>query len=186
MMFPKWLPYTVGLLIFAFAVGVTSHVSRLAPDCPMHALVYSGNDGVVDESEWNAFICVGCHPESFCIQEGRTCGDGSTTPESCRWTFNELNKEITRTSIAVETFTDATGPFVLTADELQQPACNSISDVLAPLASIDPHVMLVVFLPVLLFESAFLGIDVSCPAALSAHAFLRTAPSVELFARTRP
>jgi len=46
----------------------------------------------------------------------------------------------------------------LTPDELWTPSCNLFHDFIS-LQDIDPHLMLVVFLPALLFESATFGID---------------------------
>ena len=54
--------------------------------------------------------------------------------------------------------TDIDGDDYLTGDELWVPRCNLMRDALS-LMDIDPHLMLVVFLPALLFESACFGID---------------------------
>ena len=49
-------------------------------------------------------------------------------------------------------------PGYLTPDELWTDRCNLLRDMIG-LADIDPHVLLIVFLPALLFESACFGID---------------------------
>ena len=46
------------------------------------------------------------------------------------------------------------GDGTLTADELWRPSCDLLKDMLDT-ANMDPHLILLVFLPVLLFESAF-------------------------------
>ena len=158
--FPKWLPYTVGLLVLSFMVAVIGEYTHLSNDCPMYALRLSGHDGTVQRSEWDGFICAGCHPESFCVKKKRTCGDGSANPSGCRWSFDDLNKPRYLHSMETVQEWDPHAADVLTADQLWRPECNLYNDLLLPLAETDPHVMLVVFLPLLLFESAFFGIDV--------------------------
>ena len=160
MVFPKQLPYTVGLLMLSFMVAVIGQYTHLSNDCPMYALRLSGHDGAVQRAEWDGFICAGCHPDSFCVSKKRTCGDGSTDPSGCRWSFDDLNKPRYLHSMETVQEWDPHATDVLTADQLWRAECNLYNDLLLPLAETDPHVMLVVFLPLLLFESAFFGIDV--------------------------
>ena len=40
MFFPKWLPYTVGLLIVGMAFGIIAQSLVARADCPMYALKY--------------------------------------------------------------------------------------------------------------------------------------------------
>ena len=161
MSFPKSLPYTVGLLLISFLIGFVSNCFHEANDCPMHALRHSGHDGVVTESEWDAFTCASCNPQSFCAQH--SCAKGNLSAD-CRWSFDDLWQPRRIHSMDPErqnlqTYGDQ-GSRVLTADNLWRPECNLFRDLFMPLAGMDPHVILVVFLPVLLFESAFFGIDV--------------------------
>ena len=177
MAFPSGLPYTVGLLMLSFVIGFSGHLTTLGNDCPMHAMRLSGEDGVVQRAEWDSFTCTDCHPQSFCVTRDRTCGKGLNQSSACRWTFDELILPRQLTSMDPEKQrmdpTDHYGNPALSADHLWRPACNLFSDLFTPLASTDPHVMLVVFLPVLLFESAFFGIDVR--AARSTRSSTRVA-----------
>ena len=160
MSFPKNVPYTVGLLMLSFIVAVVGHTTQMDPGCPMYAFRLAGGDGVVQREEWDAFVCAGCHPNSYCVQKGGTCGDGSAEAPNCAWTFEDLNKPIKAMPMGWEEEYDSHAKDVLTADQLWTPQCNLYKDMLMPLAEIDPHVLLVVFLPALLFESAFFGIEV--------------------------
>jgi NhaP-type Na+/H+ or K+/H+ antiporter len=159
MSFPKNVPYTVGLLMLSFIVAVVGHTTQMDPGCPMYAFRLAGGDGVVQREEWDAFVCAGCHPNSYCVQKGGTCGDGSAEAPNCAWTFEDLNKPIKAMPMGWEEEYDSHAKDVLTADQLWTPQCNLYKDMLMPLAEIDPHVLLVVFLPALLFESAFFGIE---------------------------
>ena len=40
--FPKWLPYTVGLLIIGIVLGILAQYLATRQDCPMYALKYDG------------------------------------------------------------------------------------------------------------------------------------------------
>ena len=56
--------------------------------------------------------------------------------------------------MAAASFNDVVGDGILTADELWTTSCNLMAD-LTSTANIDPHLLLLLFLPVLLFESSF-------------------------------
>ena len=154
-LFPSSLPYTVILLIEAIIIGVGASLLEDSLTCPLNALRYydADHNGKIDRSEWNDFICVDCHVNSACIK--RTCGDGTEDPSSCIWSFDELNStRWKQTAFRVEEYDDKVGDGYLTADELWRPSCNLLKDMLG-VANMDPHLILLVFLPVLLFESAF-------------------------------
>ena len=228
--FPKWLPYTVGLLLVGFALGTIAQSLELAVDCPMYAQLHDRNrDGLVSRSEWDRFVCAGCDAHSVCAawdtevfptllaqntpveglgdfiargpdsQKPYSCG-----PDQCGYTFEELDRPWKITDMLAEsvkaTYRSAhrrlgsaapdgterrlsssssssgsggstgasssgstsagtgVGDGYLTGDELWTPRCNLLRDMLS-LMDIDPHLMLVVFLPALLFESACFGID---------------------------
>ena len=57
-------------------------------------------------------------------------------------------------SMQVNRVDDIVGDGKLSADELWQAPCNLLADAMG-IANIDPHLLLLLFLPVLLFESAF-------------------------------
>ena len=112
---------------------------------------------------WNIFIGAGFNKDSFCIKgergdgsEPRSCGNGDADPPGC-YKFKDLNRAFKLSNMLVEGVDDGASG-LLSADELWTPRCNLVRDMLG-LASIDPHVMLVIFLPALLFESATFGID---------------------------
>ena len=108
--FPRWLPYTVALLLFGISFGAVAETLANRTDCPMYALRHDANsDGFISRGEWDEFICNGCHPLSVClgwqqvseqfvnIQTGYvnihslTCGDGTANPPGCQWSFDELD-----------------------------------------------------------------------------------------------
>ena len=204
---PRWLPYTVALLLFAICAGALSELLSEGVDCPMYALLHDADgDGQVSEAEWDEFICVGCHADSICLDTStartdykRTCGDGSAAPDECGWTFRSLDRPWKKSAMLPESISPSaaishrrlassgasgsssgsgsgsglapdghSNPDVsnglLSADELWTVRCNLLHDVIS-LQEIDPHIMLVVFLPALLFESACFGIDVSAASA---------------------
>ena len=117
---------------------------------------------------WNRFIGANFTKDSFCIKgergdgsRPRSCGNGEEDPPGC-YRFDELNRAFKLSNMLVESVAneESADPesVVLSADELWTPKCNLVRDMLG-LANIDPHVMLVIFLPALLFESAAFGID---------------------------
>ena len=154
-----------------------------------YALLHDNNqDGVVSRAEWDEFICAGCHNNSICMSSAWfTCGDGSADGgPACRYSFEYLDSPFKVTAMLAEQISMPSGSHrrslsdsssassggsasgsaqdrtsgdgSLSADELWTPSCNLLLDMLS-LKDIDPHVMLVVFLPALLFESACFGID---------------------------
>jgi hypothetical protein len=165
---PAWIPYTVFVMLFCGLIGALAHFQNVAPTCPHHVFHYAGADGKVSRSEWSEFLCEGCHPESYCLAKSpygaRTCGDGSVEVPGgppvpgCRYTFEMLDAPWKQTSMVTEYIKSGAGDGLLSADELWRPECNLFRD-LVGLSDIDPHVLLVVFLPPLLFESACFGID---------------------------
>ena len=77
---PKWIPYTVTILMLGIFVGIAAFFAETAPTCPMNALYKYDRDGDerVSRTEWKEFTCEGCHPESVCLLDSdRSCGDGS-------------------------------------------------------------------------------------------------------------
>ena len=117
----------------------------------------------VNRTGWNRFIGAGFNKDSFCIKgekgdgsQPRSCGNGDADPPGC-YRFEDLNRPFKVSNMLVESVAN-TEKGMLSADELWTPKCNLVRDMLG-LASIDPHVMLVIFLPALLFESAAFGID---------------------------
>ena len=131
----------------------------------------------VSRAEWGSFICEGCHPDSYCLKEShplrsgerpsgyhRSCGDGSVEVlggapvGTCGYTFDSLDVPWRQTDMITESVNDEAYDGFLSADELWRPECNLFRDIVR-LADIDPHVLLVVFLPPLLFESACFGLD---------------------------
>ena len=123
----------------------------------------------VNRTGWNRFIGAGFNKDSFCIKgekgdgsQPRSCGNGDADPPGC-YRFDDLNRPFKVSNMLVESVANVEDPNdpdskMLSADELWTPRCNLVRDMLG-LASIDPHVMLVIFLPALLFESAAFGID---------------------------
>ena len=116
---PKWMPYTVGLLILGMILGLIAESLAQAKDCPMYALLYDiDGDGAISRSEYQEFTGVGWHLSSMHVVERahkpdairkccllhfrqrykisstrdvRTCGDGSANPSGCRYTFDALD-----------------------------------------------------------------------------------------------
>ena len=173
MVFPTWLPYTVGLLLIGITLGAIAQLLSNGSDCPWKAFVHDHNhDGHISHSEWDEFVCKDCHPDSFCALDidsnhgdlRRTCWDRVTNSSAgrlggCRWSFTDLDQSWHKAFLIVESASYTAGNGVLEADELWTPTCNLMRDMLG-LSDIDPHVLLVVFLPALLFESACFGLDV--------------------------
>ena len=211
MCLPKLVPYTVGLLLFGFFLGALAQSLIQSTDCPMYALSHDINgDGMVSRAEWDEFICVGCDPNSYCMNPAAitkeaqdlvkqtlaaelkdsvlqypwiyptTCGDGTANPPGCAFSFEALNSPWKLSSMIAETANPAIGAAhhralrglasssssgsgsndeqLLSPDELWVPRCNLLDGMIS-VQNLDPHVMLVLFLPALLFESACFGID---------------------------
>jgi hypothetical protein len=77
----------------------------------------------------------------------RTCGSGVNASHSgCEWAFGDLDVPFKLSSMHAEKVADPLGDGLLTADELWTPRCNLVLDFLV-IGDLDPHVMLVVFLP---------------------------------------
>ena len=209
-LFPKWLPYTVGLLIVGVTLGAIAQRLELGEDCPMYARLHDRDgDGLISRSEWDQFVCTGCVSDSYCASwqnkwDMTYAGLNETTRSEyvhardhvrsclltgCRYTFDQLDAPWKLSSMLAEfsygfpggshrrlasassgssslsgsssgsgTGGSLQGDGYLSGDELWTPQCNLLRDMLS-LMDIDPHMMLVVFLPALLFESACFGID---------------------------
>jgi hypothetical protein len=86
-----WMPYTVTLLLLGFLLGGLAFVLESQVECPLNALYKFDRDGDerISRAEWSEFICVGCDPDSVCAS--RSCGDGSSAPADCRYTFDSLD-----------------------------------------------------------------------------------------------
>ena len=108
--FPRWLPYTVGLLLFGITFGAVAETLANRTDCPMYAWRHDADgDGLISRGEWDEFICNGCHPQSVCLGweqisgnfatvstgyvniHSLTCGDGTANPPGCEWSFSDLD-----------------------------------------------------------------------------------------------
>mmetsp|Transcript_41660 Transcript_41660/g.103526 ORF Transcript_41660/g.103526 Transcript_41660/m.103526 type:complete len:1049 (+) Transcript_41660:99-3245(+) len=174
--FPTQIPYTVGILVVFALLGILGESLATDPSCPHHAWVHASQRDVyvhghkltitaVSREEWQLFIASGFHPDSFCVRglpdggvfnKKRTCGDGSLDPPGCV-RFETLDQHFKLSQMQSEAIENEV-PEYLSADELWTPSCNLLRDMLG-LSDIDPHQLLVIFLPALLFESACFGID---------------------------
>eukprot|EP00441_Pelagodinium_beii_P041071 CAMPEP_0197632526 /NCGR_PEP_ID=MMETSP1338-20131121/9231_1 /TAXON_ID=43686 ORGANISM="Pelagodinium beii, Strain RCC1491" /NCGR_SAMPLE_ID=MMETSP1338 /ASSEMBLY_ACC=CAM_ASM_000754 /LENGTH=930 /DNA_ID=CAMNT_0043204089 /DNA_START=71 /DNA_END=2863 /DNA_ORIENTATION=+ len=154
---PSWMPYTVSLLIVFVILGIIAGVAIQAPDCPINAYYMtflSSTPGYVDQYTWSAFTGTQFAPGSYCA----SLACGSEDANNCRWKFEDLDKKFKLSLMLPESVDAGAGDGKLSADELWTFECNFLRDLLS-LADMDPHVLLVVFLPPLLFESACFGID---------------------------
>ena len=155
---PACVPYTVALLVLGIVLGAFARQLATQQDCPMYAILQdTDHDGVVSRAEYGLFICAGCAEGAFCMGETRehfkrTCGDGSARPNSCGWTFDMLNEPWSPSAFLAETKRDGRSEH-LTADELWTARCNMLEDLIS-LSNMDPHLLLITFLPALLFEWA--------------------------------
>ena len=175
--FPTWIPYTVGILFLYMIWGIVAEVLLQRGECPWHAWSYATRrtvtqpDGhpqhdvpLVSRSEWNLFAAAGFNTTAFCVSgipgdgKPRSCGDGAIDPTGCGWSFGALDAAFKISSMHGTSVKNEL-PQYLSADELWTPGCNLVRDMVA-LADIDPHHLLVIFLPALLFESACFGIDI--------------------------
>ena len=144
---PKSIPYTVGILVIFLLLGFTAELLMQGDDCPWNAWVYASEHTVdvhghpqsgmmVSPVQWAEFIGDGSHPGAFCIVgEGgtrgkpRSCGDGSSSPAGCRWTFDGLDAPFKLSAmlpISVENEVEG----YLSADELWTVRCNLLRDML--------------------------------------------------------
>ena len=160
------MPYTVCLLLVGIGLGLMGHFLSSQSDCPMFALQFDADhDSRISRAEWANFVGATSIPGSFCLgttNDGaeRSCGDGSDSAVNCRWTFDDLNNANGWKASAMwaESVRDP-DPDQLTADELFTVSCNAVQSFVG-LSNMDPHLLLVVFLPALLFESACFGLDI--------------------------
>ena len=160
-------PYTVGVLLLYMIFGLIAAALSNAVDCPWHAFNYrnafTGDDTTVSREEWNLFIGNGVNTSSFCGASpgaplvARTCGDGTANATGCRYTFDALGALYKLSDMLPDQHGGDHGDEALSADELWTPRCNLLRD-LVGLSDMDPHLMLVIFLPTLLFESATFGV----------------------------
>ena len=90
---PKWMPYTVFLLVVGILFGAIGNLLAWQHDCPMFALLHDVNgNGLIEPDEWNEFTCVNCVAQSFCLtaqshvggEYAATCGDGTPPPVHLR------------------------------------------------------------------------------------------------------
>ena len=170
---PDWLPYTVGLLIVFFLLGLVAGFLEHSAYCPHHAFAYDfDHDGKISQTEFAAFQGAGYREDAFCRAGtasgsyapgtgfGRTCGRiSSDDPGPCRYNFADLDRDF-KLSDMLPTASNKQGmrDGYLSADELWTHRCNLLHD-MVQLSDMDPHLILTVFLPALLFESAAFGID---------------------------
>ena len=178
------IPYTVGLIIIGIVLGLAATLTSLQQYCPHHALdpaFDSDHDGIISRAEYDSFICTDCDPASICAAGSgwpRTCGGGCLP-------FDLLDSPFRYTPLdpayAGQQAHDNSRDGKLQPDELWRPGCNLLTSLIG-LADMDPHLcadatppplspsrpptdspprarpapsLLVVFLPPLLFESAY-------------------------------
>lgn len=159
---PSSIPFTVGLLGIGILAGIFSANMLEQSDCPMYALV-GDDDGRVTRAEYDIFICASCVRDSFCLSHPTPHGKERTCAAAvggCQWSFDELHSTWKQSSMLVEQvgLSDMQTES-LSADQLWRARCNLLDDLLS-LSSIQPHLLLLIFLPGLLFESACFGLDI--------------------------
>ena len=165
-LFPAWLPYTAGILTIGILLGIGTQLALVRDWCPVHALDHDRDgDGAIDRIEWDEFICANCTAASFCVAHkephlggSRTCGDGSASGGGRCLRFDDLDAEWSPTLMYASAVNALGGNGRLEADELWHWRCNIMADMWS-LRDMDPHVLLVVFLPSLLFQSAAFEIE---------------------------
>ena len=192
---PSWVPYTVGLLVLFFLIGAAAGMLDKPSWCPHHAWVYDANhDSRISPEEYRRFQGIGFNSTSFCIvggvsgdylgvENGRTCGTGGTdeSPSGCYYSFESLDTHFKLSDmLPTGSNKNGAGDGYLSADELWVGSCNLLRG-MVQLPDMDPHLILTIFLPALLFESAAFGIDVrrpphTSPAPPTCHARNRAAP----------
>ena len=162
MSFPRWLPYTVGILIFGMLTGAVAQLLVAQSSCPWQAFAYAGSDHLVSRAEWALYQCDGCREDSFCGADGDGAAPQIGTRFTRRYTgaktFDDLDAKFKLSSMHPEFIDSVGGDGQLSADELWTEECNLVRDMVS-LSDIDPHALLVIFLPALLFESAAFGVD---------------------------
>jgi hypothetical protein len=166
---PPSVPYTVGILSIGLLLGVIAEMVEQDPRCPHNIMLHDkDHDGKVSQEEYDSFTCVGCDPESFCLSSqrihvwalgARTCGDGSADAPGCPFSFASLDSGWKKSKMHPEEVTSVANNGYLEANELWRRDCNALRDMLS-LSDMDPHYLLVIFLPLLLFESACFGLDI--------------------------
>ena len=80
---PSWIPYTVFVLVFCMFTGMIAHKMSEGDACPWHAFAFAGGDNKLDRTEWNRYLCVGCHPESYCLSKGHPLGLSGSGAYTC-------------------------------------------------------------------------------------------------------
>lgn len=118
---------------------------------PLHALdpAFDRNhDSKISRAEWGRFTCADCVVDSVCQQPSanRACHDCSS--------FDALNAPFRYSVFDTAYASGHADDDYLRRDELWQWGCNFFAS-LTSITTIDPHLLLVVFLPPLLFESAY-------------------------------
>jgi NhaP-type Na+/H+ or K+/H+ antiporter len=168
---PSWVPYTVGVLAIGVILGAIAEKVEQDSNCPHNLFQYDkDHDYKVSRAEYDDFLCIGCNPDAFCptAQDTgrwglgrRTCGDGSKNAPGCpdHMNFTSLDRGWKKSLMHPETVDTSAGDGYLDADELWRSDCNFLRDMLS-LSDMDPHYLLVIFLPALLFESATFGLDI--------------------------
>ena len=165
---PAVVPYTVGILIVGLIFGAIAETIEQDPSCPHNLLLGDRDgDGRLSRLEYNETVCIGCLPSSFCLNAGsrptrwsfgkRTCGNGIDDSD-CPFTFDGLDSGFYKSHMHVEQVTSFGNNGYIEPDETWTVRCNWLRDMMC-LSDMDPHYLLVIFLPALLFESATFGID---------------------------
>lgn len=141
---PKWIPYTVALLLIGMIMGGLSYAAEMRYDCPMNALhkYDRDHDEQVSRDEWREFTCDGCHHNSVCWP--RSC---SAASDGCWFSFDDLDTEFRLTPMVVSFVDKTAGDGLLSADEMWRSSCNLAADII-DVSNMDPHLLLLVFLPV--------------------------------------
>ena len=107
--FPAWVPYTVGLLLVGFVLGMFRSLLAQRAVCPMKALdsFDSDHNGAISREEWALFTCADCVADAVCADPARSCGGG----DAC-WRFDDLDQVplADRTPPATGPSSPATGP----------------------------------------------------------------------------
>ena len=174
------IPYTVGLLVVFTIVGIIAGTLESETFCPHHAWKFDRNhNGEISRAEWDEFRGVGYNPGSFCFKgdvvgtrlddaykSKRVCGTGTAEPRGvnadaseCMYTFDNLDVAFKLSGMhTYQVNGHQYNNSVLSADELWTGRCNLFRDMVS-LTDMDPHMILTVFLPALLFESAAFGVD---------------------------
>jgi len=165
--FPDWMPYTVGILIVFFFLGVIAGALERRAFCPHHAWAYDADgSGYIERAEYDKFTGRDTNVNSFCAvadTNGQRL-EGDDPYRLCSFlgnckAFDDLD-DYFKLSSMLPTKANKHGAHdgKLSADELWTADCNLLRDMIG-LSDLDPHLILTVFLPALLFESAAFGVD---------------------------